>query len=191
MKRLSHGLLAAVVFALASCNDGEIAAPPADVAPQYSWDDDFDGFFAERQPDLRFVAKFKTQPAPPDPLNDHKMIGPAGGSLRVGDFEIIVPAGAVERPTNFRIRIPVDPRAAEHAYAEFSPHMIFRKPVTLRLPRSSTTVEGMPYAMWWASFIWLPLPTSLTNDGRIETQVWHFSYYGTSSWSKGIIVFGG
>jgi hypothetical protein len=121
----------------------------------------------------------------------HQKIGPAGGSLRVGDFEIVVPAGAVDREIMFRIRRPVDPRAAERAYAEFSPHMTFAKPVTIRLPRASTDAEGAPEAVWWSGTSWVPLETRQTEDGRIETVVDHFSYYGTARRAKGLTTLGG
>jgi hypothetical protein len=140
---------------------------------------------------LRYIAKFKQQPAPPDPLNDHKRIGPEGGVLRVGDFEIIVPPGALDREVNFGIRRPVDPRAAEHAYAAFTPHMVFLKPVTIRLPRASTDAFASPYVLWWSGSAWVPLETRATEDGRIEAEVSHFSYYGTSRWGKGVTTLGG
>lgn len=189
MSTSSHKwLLIAVGLLLTACADESTSPVLPQTKTQQSWFDDED---FGRPPDLRFVATFKTKPAPPDPLHDHAMIGPAGGSLRVGDFEIVVPPGAVERPTNFRIKIPVDPQEQMRAFAEFGPHIIFRRPVTLRLPGASTTVTGEPYAMWWTGFFWLPLPTISNPDGRIETRVWHFSTYGTSSSAKGPILLGG
>lgn len=199
---------------LVACAGEPTAAPDPIAAPQASWDDDDhrdrgrdndqrgrdrdrddnhngNGWFNNHEPDLRWIARFKTKPAPPNPLNDHKMIGPAGGSLRVGDFEIIIPPGAVRKPINFRIKVPVDPRESIRAFAEFEPHMIFDRPVTIRVPAAATDVSGTPWVLWWSGSFWIPLYTQPTSDGRVETQVWHFSTYGTSRWGKGITTLGG
>lgn len=200
---IRFALIMALLMA-GACSDQptEVQAPV--VTPQHDWnfgewqadrdedggDGEFDNNSGDQQPDLRFIAKFRTRPAPPDPLLDHAMIGPEGGSLRVGDFEIIVPAGAVDRPKNFSIRVPTDPRLAIKAYAEFGPHMHFNKPVTIRLPAASTEVVGQPYVLWWAGSFWWPLSTTATSDGRIEAKVDHFSIYGTSAFSKGITPLG-
>jgi hypothetical protein len=185
---------------LGGCADQPTApAPGLQEQPQYSWgedrrwwnphdDDDADND-GEFDADLRWIAKYKTPPAPA-PV-DHMMIGPEGGSLRVGDFEIIVPAGAVSRRVNFRILLPRDPRQAQRAVASFGPHMYFKKPVTIRLPAANTEVIGTPYVMWWSGRFWVPLFTRPTSDGRIEAQVWHFSLYGTSLWSRGWTMAGG
>ncbi len=184
--------LALLAVTVAACSD-EPTVPPMP-APQVQADYD-GGFFNDdywgRTPDLRYIARFKSTPAPPDPLNDHAMIGPDGGSLRVGDFEIIVPRGAVTRPTLFRIRVPVDPREAIHAFAEFAPHQRFNRPLTVRLPATATNAYGTPYVLWWSGYFWLPLRTVPTADGRIEAQTYHFSIYGTSIWGKGITTLGG
>jgi hypothetical protein len=180
-----------LLTALVACSGEPTTAPEPIAAPQASWNSGSNYSWFDADPDLQWIAKFRTQPAPPDPLNARKNIGPAGGSLRVGDFEIIVPPGAVDRQVNFRIKVPTDPRQSIRAFAEFEPHMVFRKPVTIRLPAAATEVNGTPWAMWWSGFFWLPLPTRSTNDGRIEADVWHFSVYGTSRFAKGITTLGG
>ena len=183
-----------LVAALVACSGEPTTAPEPIATPQASWNDGngSNGFwFEDSDPDLRWIAKFKTKPAPPNPLNARKNIGPAGGSLRVGDFEIIVPPGAVDKQVNFHIKVPTDPRESMKAFAEFTPHMVFRKPVTIRLPAAATEVNGTPWAMWWSGFFWVPLHTEPTSDGRIEADVWHFSYYGTSWFAKGITTLGG
>lgn len=146
---------------------------------------------APNLPDLAPIARFKVKSVPPDPLIGTGMIGPEGGSLRVGDFEIIVPPGAVSTKVNFRIKRPVDPNQAEFAFAEFSPHITFNVPVTIRLPDARTDADEDASVLWWSGSGWIALPTVTTSDGRIETQVWHFSYYGTSRYAKGITTVGG
>lgn len=185
-----RGLQLLLVTLLLACSDEPTAPPAALNTPQHSWDDDDWGWWRgsrddddddaeEFEADLRWIAKYKVPPTP-SPI-EHALIGPEGGSLRVADFEIIVPPGAVERRVNFSILLPRDPEQAQRAVASFGPHMHFRKPVTIRLPAANTQTTGMPYAMWWAGHFWIPLPTTMTQDGRIETQVWHFSLYGTSA----------
>lgn len=181
-----------LLAALVACSGEPTTAPEPIATPQASWNNGgHSQWFGSSEPDLRWIAKFKKTPAPPDPLHSRKTIGPAGGSLRVGDFEIIVPPGAVDKQVNFRIKVPTDPREANRAFAEFEPHIIFKKPVTIRLPSAATEVIGTPWAMWWSGFFWVPLHTAPTSDGRIEASVWHFSYYGTSWFSKGITTLGG
>ena len=139
------------------------------------------------EPDLTKVARFKDGIARPRPANDHLKIGPEGGTLRVADFEIVVPAGAVDKPVNFRIKLPVDPKAADYAFAEFSPHIDFKKPVTIRVPGSVTEYGAV--VGWWSGTQWIGLPTTVLPDGRLETQVGHFSYYAACR--KGVILSGG
>jgi hypothetical protein len=121
-----------------------------------------------------------------------KMIGPEGGHLALGDFEIIVPPGAVDKATIFSIRLPVDPHASEFVRAIFGPHQTFDAPVTIRLPLRGTTAENTAArVLWWSGAEWEPYPTNPTADGRIETETWHFSEFGTEDPSKGIILIGG
>jgi hypothetical protein len=198
-KRLAQLLVIGTLTIVGACSEEPATAPSTNVNLQASrngHDDDrddrwFDDEEFGRDPDLRYIAKFKKKPGPPNPMNDHARIGPQGGSLRVGEFEIIVPPGAVDRTINFRIRVPVDPKEAIRAFAVFEPHMKFNKPVTIRLPAASTDVVGQPWVLWWTGFFWWPLETTPTNDGRIEAKTWHFSTYGTSYWAKGITTLGG
>jgi hypothetical protein len=120
-----------------------------------------------------------------------KVIGPEGGSLAVGGFEIIVPPGAVESATPFSIRLPVEPQSPEFVRAHFGPNRDFLVPVTIRLPMQGTTAESDSTAriLWWNVTEWVPFETTLTGDGRVETQTSHFSEYGLGSWvAKGIIL---
>ncbi|HUH13943.1 MAG TPA: hypothetical protein VMK65_12590, partial [Longimicrobiales bacterium] len=112
-----------------------------------------------------------------------KTIGPAGGSLRLLDFEIVVPPNAVSKSTEFMIRLPVDPHERELVMAEFGPHgASFAVPVTLRFPLAGTTLEGDGAAavVWWDGEVWRRLESRTTADGRIEADTDHFSTYGTS-----------
>ena len=120
-------------------------------------------------------------------------IGPQGGSVRLLDFEIIVPPGAVSKTTKFEIRLPVDPKAAEHALAEFTPHNTpFAQPVTIRLPYRGTSAEDLTSSvLWWNGAAWERYPTTLLPDGRLETTTTHFSTYGTEEPSRGITPLGG
>ena len=164
-----------------ACADAEPMAP-ADIAPA------FDGSGIDVAP----IARFNTQPNVLVGMA-WKWIGPEGGSLRLLDFEVVVPQGAVATSTRFTIRLPVDPKAVDHAFAEFGPHgTTFAKPVVVRTPLEGTTAEGTtPRVLWWNGSEWMPFETVVTADGRIETLTTHFSTYGTEDSSRGITVAGG
>ncbi|MEX1184257.1 MAG: hypothetical protein WEF86_13575 [Gemmatimonadota bacterium] len=122
------------------------------------------------------------------------VIGAAGGSVALGDFEIIVPAGAVALPTRFSIRLPnaAQQNKLGYAYAEFGPHNVdFAVPVTLRMPHAATDAAPDAAALWWNGTGWDGLTTAYTGDGRIETAVGHFSYYGVSRAPFGFTLPGG
>ncbi|HEX6560056.1 MAG TPA: hypothetical protein VF021_11355 [Longimicrobiales bacterium] len=125
-----------------------------------------------------------------------KAIGPAGGTISLAGFEAVVPAGAVSKWTMFTIRLPIDRTMSDYVWASFGPHgMQFSVPVTLRLPYRGTTSEGdtATHVMWFDGAAWVELPTTFTQDGRIQTQTTHFSDYGTEETdpSKGIEPVGG
>lgn len=110
----------------------------------------------------------------------NESIGPEGGSVRLGDFEIVVPAGAVDSNTNFQIRLPPESHR-DRVWAEFRPHnRSFNVPVLLRLPHAGTDAEAGAPALWWNGSAWEALITTPLNDGRVETSVDHFSVYGVS-----------
>ena len=103
-----------------------------------------------------------------------------------------MPPGAVSKATLFSIRLPVDPYASEFVRAQFGPHQQFAAPITIRLPLKGTTAESTPaHVLWWDGTTWVQFPTASTPDGRIETQTWHFSEFGTEGPSKGVILVGG
>jgi len=148
----------------------------------------------QNQPDLTGIAKLKPGQARPAEVAT-ALIGPLGGSVRLGDFEIVVPPGAVAGTTVFRIKTPADPNGAEYSYAEFDPSGTFLLPVTIRLPLANTEPEpGATDAdasvVWWTGTEWVPLSTRITADGRIEAETSHFSVYGTSR-LKGVTILGG
>jgi hypothetical protein len=110
----------------------------------------------------------------------------------VGDYEVIVPPGAVSKPRQFFIVLPTDPGYRNRAYAHFGPHMTFNVPLTIRLPYANTTAFGtVPAVGWWSEKYWVPLPTTLLKDGRIQSSVSHFSIYGTLYFRKGVTGLGG
>lgn len=164
-----------------ACADAEPMAP-VEIAPAF----DANGV------DVTSIARFNTQPNVLVGMA-WKWIGPAGGSLRLLDFEVVVPPGAVATDTRFTIRLPVDPKTVDHAFAEFGPHgTTFATPVIVRTPLHGTSAEGStPRVLWWSGSEWVPFETAVTEDGRIETQTTHFSTYGTEEPERGITVAGG
>lgn len=145
--------------------------------------------------DLCSIAEFDTTVAINGARIVSAFIDSAGGSLRLGDFEIVVPAGAVATKTRFSIKLPPanSSSASKRALAEFSPHNVdFAQPVTIRLPLEATNADPDAPITWWSTNgkQWVDQPTTATTDGRIEAQVDHFSYYGTRL-RRGITIAGG
>ena len=207
--------LPALCLIAASCADGIVApepalsidaAPPAHAGNANGYDvsapgsepcapaDSQDTVAEDSEPlpeDLCAVALYLPDAPRPGRTMEAAMIGPEGGSLRLGDFEIIVPAGAVSTPTRFSIALPAGGKAADHALAEFLPHnRTFALPLTIRLPRATTeSAPGVPVTWWQKSTkTWIDQQTVEVGDGRIETSVDHFSYYATR---RGVTIAGG
>jgi hypothetical protein len=122
------------------------------------------------------------------------LIGPAGGHVRLGDFEIIVPARAVSQETVFSIKLPPANRRAL-AVAEFAPHNVrFNVPVTVILPfRNVRGTRDDARVMWWSTKRerWIALPTQRTADGRISAQTKHLSFWASGDESGGLTTAGG
>jgi hypothetical protein len=158
-------------------------APTGVDAPQFS---------ASGSPDAARIARYASGAPQITIAWAMAWIGPAGGTLRLLDFEIVVPPGAVATQTRFSIRLPVDPHERDHAMAEFLPHNVtFAQPVTLRLPYEGTTAENTPArVLWWSGADWVPFESEVV-DGRLQTSTTHFSTYGTEETSRGITPLGG
>lgn len=175
----------ALALMLGACADTQTAVEP-DVTPRFSESVD------SRPNEAAQVAKYSG--AAPQSGFAMRMIGPRGGSLSLGEFEIVVPPGAVEAPTAFSIYLPLlVPGAADLVMAEFGPHgRTFRVPVTIRAPHRGTTAETDVGSriLWWTGSSWMPYPTRLLEDGRLETTTTHFSEWGTEE-SRGITTAGG
>jgi hypothetical protein len=182
MNRFTHAAVVALALLSVSC-EGPVTAGSARDGVQLS----------AAGGDLSRLAKY-TDGRPKVMLGiAAATIGPAGGRLKLVDFEVIVPPGAVSTPTRFTIKMPADPTGSEYVYAEFSPHgSTFAVPLTLILPYKGTTSEGSTvHVMWNNAGTWVPFETSLTADGRIQTTTNHFSEYGTEDgFSKGITLNG-
>lgn len=188
MTRIGRWALAVLlVAAVPACHADRDFIAPVDTAA-------FSAAGGALHPDTAVVARFLPASAPGNGKGAQvagAMIGPEGGSVRLGDFEIVVPPGAVSSRTRFAIRVPPEPALRKHAYAVFSPHNTeFAVPVLLRLPFANTDAEDGAKALWWdPAAAWVELPTALLPDGRIETPVSHFSMYGTQR--SGITLAGG
>ncbi len=195
MKRFTslRWLRIALVGTVAACA-GEPTASRLPVAVQFDKNDDGHGSSWQdkvRFPDLRVIAKFRETPPAVDPRDQFANIGPEGGNLSVGEFEIIVPPRAVRRTVRFHLIRPADPAQKARAVAEFGPRGEFREPVTIILPGASTIGYGTPTIVWWNGRQWVPLRTKQLPDGRIQAETKHFSIYGTSYLYKGVFTLGG
>ena len=178
----------------AACADGGLSESPASPA-----DDPLELARAaaaadgEEVPSLDEVARYASNPGVKGVERARATIGPDGGSLRLRDFEVIVPAGAVDRDTKFEIMILPEPARDAHAWARFKPHnQQFAVPVVLRVPFATTESAGSEdaHVLWWNHSLWEELPTTVTEDGRLETTTDHFSVYATQR-MRGITMVGG
>ncbi|MBI4410608.1 MAG: hypothetical protein HY561_12920 [Gemmatimonadetes bacterium] len=176
------GALLLVAAAVWACADREVpSSPERGIRPE-----------ASSTPDVTPLAQYTSALTLPTSVVD-KLIGPEGGSLSLGGFEVVVPPGAVTEPTLFSIDLPLeDVLLGAYVLASFAPHgQQFAAPVTLRLPYAGTTAEGNESrVLWWDGGAWVPLETTRTADGRIEAKTSHFSEYGTEE-ERGITVAGG
>jgi hypothetical protein len=162
-------------------------APTAADGWKGGWDDDDDDDDRDRDDApgwraLRALARFEQAPATPE--RALAMIGPEGGSLSLGAFEIVVPPGAVTHHTLFLIRRPMDRFTRQFVVAELRPHHVdFAVPVLVRFPLGQTTGENDPdaqVARWQGDDDGWSLHPSMIIEGgaRMEAAVTHFSYWG-------------
>ena len=167
--------LTVLVVVATGCSEGSPTQPEA----RYALEEANTELLVESLVDVTRIASYRLGPASSTSIVS--WIGPQGGTLRLLDIEIVVPPGAVTAPTRFRIKLPGDPKKLKYAFAEFQPHDVrFLAPVTLRLPYRGTTAEGFtPGVIWWSGTSWIPYPTTLRPDGRVETTTDHFSFFGT------------
>lgn len=140
------------------------------------------------------VAAYKEARVKPENLWAKAWIGPRGGTLEYYGFRIVVPAGAVDKVTMFTLSLPKE--GTERALAEFGPHNVkFAQPITIELPYAGTTAEGYgAKALWYdeSTKQWTDQGGTLSADGlRVQTQVWHFSTYGTAFMGGGMSSSGG
>lgn len=174
----------ALVLLLAACSD-------APVAPQLT-----PSFSRISSNEMLKLARYQNGP-PAGPTYTSRTIGPHGGSIYLAGFEAIIPPGAISHPTTLSITLPRSDGKPNFVWATFGPHGTrFNVPVTLRVPYAGTTSVQNPGAlvMWFDGAQWIALaPTTRTADGRLETQVKHFSDYGTETpdtLGRGIVVAG-
>jgi hypothetical protein len=180
MRRLSRLLVLLLALGVLSCGDTTPVEPTA--GPQFSLESG----------KLDQLARYRSGALQINIGLALKTIGPQGGRIALGGFEVMVPPGAVAKNTLFSIRLPIDPHASEFVRAQFGPHQDFAVPVIIRLPLRGTTAENTDArVLWWNGTDWEPYPTTPTSDGRIETVTSHFSEFGTEDPSKGIILIGG
>jgi hypothetical protein len=189
-------LLTAFALFAASCSDAGDAFSPAPTVPSLSASNGSGSTAASSDEDvlpgdLDALAQFNQSALTAGAKRASAVIGPLGGSVRLGDFEVVVPAGAVDRNTTFSIRTFPESNGRMHALASFLPHATFNVPVTVRVPLNGTDAEGDVTAavLWWNGQTWVTMPSTLTNDGRVEAQTTHFSLYGTSR--RGFTLAGG
>lgn len=184
-RKLGVSALGALLLLSGGCSDAAHPIASVDSAPLLA--------SSSGGPDMARLARFQARPQVTIAWAK-KWIGPEGGRLDFQGFAIEVPAGAVSKVTMFTIRLPVDPKGAEHVVAEFLPHgATFAKPVAIELPYAGTSIEGVdqPTIVWWSSG-WVDMGASVTADGtRLRTLTDHFSTYGTTDRTGSMVVSGG
>lgn len=182
-----------LVLGMLSCRDAGVTAPETESATAIETQHAAKPDSADEVGDLDSVARYSTPPDVKGAERETVVIGPAGGSIRLRDFEVIVPAGAVSGDVKFEIMILPEQARQAHAWASFKPHnQQFAVPVTLRVPYQTTESAGATdaHVLWRNKGTWEELPTTITTDGRLETQTDHFSVYATQR-RRGITMVGG
>lgn len=126
---------------------------------------------------------------------DHAVIGPKGGTVKAGNFELEIPEGALEGPVS--ITVTDLSGMTGRVECELLPHGLqFKTPVELavKLPEE-VKVEFL--TLFWVvneglpTEIWAPMPTRVeSRGGRIVAELTHFSRYapgqadGKAGWQK-------
>jgi len=214
MSRFARLFFTVLLTAVASCQDrNEILAPVAgagEMAPAFAGGNANGNGGAMASPnagphaaggsagelpgaaELASVARYLPGQSPGAEIAG-TFIGPEGGSLRLGDFEVVVPPGAVASATRFQILVLPGNGPETHAAAQFFPHnQQFDVPVTLRVPHAGTeaAADQGAHVLWWDSGAWEEMQTTLTADGRLETTTDHFSLWATQR-RMGLTIIGG
>ena len=192
MVRGARLFMLALVLCMLSCRDAGVTAPEAGSAETIEAQHAAKPDPADEVGDLDRVARYSTPPGVRGVERATAVIGAAGGSVRLRDFEVVVPAGAVSGDVTFEITILPEPARQAHAWASFKPHnQQFAVPITLRVPYQTTESAGAAdaHVLWRNKGMWEELPTTITTDGRLETQTDHFSVYATQR--RGITMVGG
>lgn len=126
---------------------------------------------------------------------DGAVIGPKGGTVKAGNFELDIPEGALESPV--AITVSDLSGVTGRVECELLPHGLqFNTPVELavKLPEG-VKVEFL--TLFWVvneglpTEIWAPMPTRVeSGGGRIVAELTHFSRYapgqtdGKAGWQK-------
>lgn len=117
-----------------------------------------------------------------DPLAyaaDVKIIGPAGGDMRIGPHKLSIPRGALARPTVITGEQPVSMLVSVH----LSPHgLTFHVPPKLTLSykhcmRPVRYLERVVYVDENNTILEYPVSLDHTLSGLVDAFLWHFSRY--------------
>lgn len=127
--------LLAVSLAITACGEGSPTAPAAPQATQaFESNAELLGLLT---PTLNRVGLLTCSPLAPD--RESVVIGPEGGTLRVGPHTLMVPSGALRYP----VRITASIGSERVNRVEFQPHGLeFRRPAALTMSYANCDLLG-------------------------------------------------
>jgi hypothetical protein len=115
---------------------------------------------------------------PRDYEADAAIIGPQGGTLKVGEHELVIPAGALDREELITAESPTSSRVD----VQFAPHGLqFLKPVQLTLSYKDcvrpTSFDFLIAYIQGNQVLELPPSVDHKDDDEVEADIDHFSRY--------------
>jgi hypothetical protein len=115
---------------------------------------------------------------PSDYEGDAAIIGPQGGTLKVGEHELVIPAGALDREELVIAEAPTSSRVD----VQFAPHGLqFLKPAQLTLSYKGcvrpTSVDFLIAYIQGGRVLELPPSVDHKDDDEVEADIDHFSRY--------------
>lgn len=171
--------LLAAALTITACGDGSPTAPAAPQATQpFESNAELLGLLT---PTLNRVGLLTCSPLAPD--RESTVIGPEGGTLRVGPHTLTVPRGALRYP----VRITASIESERVNRVEFQPHGLeFRRPAALTMSYANCDLLGrllpkrIAYVTPQLRILYLLESIDHVGAKKVTGRVDHFSEYAVA-----------
>lgn len=165
-------LLAVAAVGMTGCADAPAITPPATRVAAWG---------ASRSLLSPALTLLICHPVPYDSVV--QVVGPAGGTIRVGPDSLVIPAGALDTNTTITAVVPSDSLAV----IRFQPHgLTFAQPAALALSYAACPLAGLlaPASVVYADDAWNILEIEPTSQHPLQTtvvgRIRHFSGYAVA-----------